>query len=73
MQVAAAHAVAGDVQLARHADRHRLAMRVEHVQPHVRERTPDRHRLRAGASRAARIESAVTSNVLTPTVVSVGP
>ena len=44
LQVAAGHALAADVQLARHADRHRLQQGVEHVAAGVGDRPPDRHR-----------------------------
>ncbi|CAJ3786961.1 Uncharacterised protein [Burkholderia pseudomallei] len=43
IQVAARDAVAGDIQVARHPDRHRPHPFVEHVDAHVAERAPDRH------------------------------
>ena len=52
VQVAAAHADASDAQLAGHADRQRLPVRVQHVQPHVRQRPADRHRRGLGRQRA---------------------
>ncbi len=58
VQVAARHAGAADVHLARHAHRHRLAVPVEHVQAQVRDRHADRAAPRAprvvGMQRAVR-------------------
>src|SRR3954465_9991112 len=45
-EVAAPDALAADVQLAGHADRHRLKARVEHIGLRVAERSPDGHGLR---------------------------
>ena len=46
-QVAACDAVAAEVQLALHADRHRLAALVENICGGIGDRAPDRHRHRA--------------------------
>ena len=42
VEVAARQTAAGDIEFARHSDRHRLQAIVQHIDPRVPDRTPDR-------------------------------
>ena len=63
VQIAARQPRAADVQLARHADRHRLAMPIQKIDAGVGDRTADGHAA-AGRAKASDVET---------TMVSVGP
>ena len=42
VEIAARQTAAGDIEFARHSDRHRLQAIVQHIDPRVPDRTPDR-------------------------------
>src|ERR1700681_9062 len=45
VEIAARQTAAGDIEFARHTDRHRLQAIVKHIDPRVPDRTPDRREL----------------------------
>src|ERR1700716_3416537 len=54
VEIAARQTAAGDIEFARHTDRHRLQAIVKHIDPRVPDRTPDRRIRRAGERPAHR-------------------